>query len=79
MMILVAPLAVALTCFIIYVIERKSKSEPISWEHVVKLCLFGGLLSAGVVFASSSEAVIEAVKNVELPSVQDMFVGVPTF
>ena len=79
MMIVVAPLAVALTCFIIYVIERKSKGESISWEQAMKLCLFGGLLSAGVVFASSSEMVIEAVKNVELPNVQDMFVGVPTF
>jgi hypothetical protein len=44
--------------------------------------LFGGLLTSGVVFATTtSEGIKEAVKAVaeNVPNVQDMFVGVPTF
>ena len=79
-MILVAPLAVALVAFILYAIDRKSKGEPIAWDTALKLMGFGGVITSGVVYAASSESLIEAVKSVELPTaVQDMFVGVPTF
>lgn len=78
-MIVIASVAVALVAFIIYALERKSKKEPIAWDQALKLSLFGGLLTAGVVFATTSETVVEAVKSVEIPSVQDMFVGTPTF
>jgi hypothetical protein len=44
----------------------------------------GGLITSGVVFASTSDGVVEVVKTVSenvpaVPSVQDMFVGQPTF
>ena len=76
-MIVVASLAVSIVVFIIYALDRKAKSEPISWETAGKLSLFGGILTSGVVFASSVENVTEVVKAV-VPT-QDMFVGVPTF
>jgi hypothetical protein len=80
MMIVLASLAVAIVCFIIYALDRRAKKEPISWENGVKLSLFGGLLTSAVVFATSVEGITEVIKNVELPTVvQDMFVGVPTF
>ena len=84
MMIIVASIAVALVAFILYALDRKSKGEPIAWETAGKLSLFGGLITSGVVFATTSEGVIEAVKTVSenipiIPSVQDMFVGQPTF
>ncbi len=81
-MIIIASVAVALVAFIIYALDRKMKGEPISWETAGKLSLFGGLITSGVVFATGQETVTEAVKTVTeaLPtSVQDMFVGVPTF
>jgi hypothetical protein len=77
MMIVVASLAVSIVVFIIYALDRKAKGEPISWETAGKLSLFGGILTSGVVFASTTEGVTEVVKAV-VPS-QDMFVGVPTF
>ena len=77
MMIVVASLAVSIVVFIIYALDRKAKGEPISWETAGKLSLFGGILTSGVVFASTTEGVTEVVKAV-LPT-QDMFVGVPTF
>ena len=85
MMIVVTSIAVALVAFIVYALDRKAKGEPISWETAGKLSLFGGLITSGVVFATGTEGVTEAMKTVKenmpaLPSaVQDMFVGVPTF
>ena len=80
-MIVIASVAVALVAFIIYALERKSKKEPIAWEQALKLSVFGGLITAGVVFATTSDvtAVAEVVKSVEIPDVQEMFVGTPTF
>jgi hypothetical protein len=81
MMMLVAPIAVALVSFILYALDRKSKGEPISWETAAKITVFGGLVTSGVVFASTTDGVAEVVKTVSenVPNVQDMFVGVPTF
>jgi hypothetical protein len=84
MMMLVVPVAVALVCFIIYAIDRRSKGEPISWESALKLSGFGGMLASGVVFATGPEVVQEAVNvaaeaSPALAAAQEMFVGVPTF
>lgn len=81
-MIVITSIAVALVVFILYALERKSKEQPIDWIDAGKLTLFGGILSSGIVFATTSDmapAIMEAVSNVELPNVQDMFVGTPTF
>ena len=80
-MIVVASVAVALVAFIIYALDRKAKNEPISWESALKLSLFGGLVTAGVVFSTTSENVAEVIKTVQesVPDIQDMFVGIPTF
>jgi hypothetical protein len=79
MMIVIASVAVALVCFIVYALERRSKNESIQWVDAGKITIFGGILTACVVFATSAEGVVEAVKNLEIPSVQDMFVGKPSF
>jgi hypothetical protein len=81
MMIAISGVAVALVCFILYALDRKSKGEPIAFDTAGKLSLFGGILTSGVVFATTSdiptvvEKVIESVPEVT----QDMFVGTPTF
>ena len=81
MMIVVASLAVAMVAFIVYALDRKAKGEPISWETAGKLSLFGGLITSGVVFATTAEGVTEVAKKVTetVSSAQDMFVGQPTF
>jgi len=79
MMIPIAAVSVALVCFIVYALERRSKGEKIDWLDAGKLSLFGGIITAGVVFATTTEAVTDVVKNMEIPNVQDMFVGKPTF
>ena len=79
MMIVIASVAVALVSFIVYALERRSKSQPIDWFDAGKITVFGGILSACVVFATKSEVVVDAVKNIEISAVQDIFVGKPTF
>jgi uncharacterized membrane protein len=79
MIIPIAAISVALVCFIVYALERRSKGEPIDWTDAGKLSLFGGIISAGVVFATTTDVVTDAVKTMDIPSVQDMFVGKPSF
>lgn len=81
MMIVVASIAVALVCFILYALDRKSKSEPIDWIQASKLSVFGGIITAGVVFATSGENMPDLTKPLQaiVSETQDMFVGTPTF
>lgn len=84
MMIIIASLAVAIVAFILYALERRSKGEPISWEQAGKLSIFSGLITSGVVFATTADTVNivpEIANNVieKASDVQDMFVGTPTF
>jgi hypothetical protein len=80
MMIVISSVAVALVVFILYALERRSKSEQIEWIDAGKLSLFGGLLTAGVVFASTSEIVKESIPTTEITTaIQEMFVGTPNF
>lgn len=85
MMIVIAAVSVALVAFILYALERKSKGEPISWEHAGKLSLFAGLITSGVVFATTTEAISEVVTTsatavaAAIPDIQEMFVGTPSF
>lgn len=82
-MIIIASIAVALVSFIVYALERRSKKEPIVWEDATKLSLFSGIITSGVVFASTADIgmAVETVNAVtETAAVaQDMFVGTPSF
>lgn len=84
MMIVIASLAVAIVSFILYTLERRSKGEPISWENAGKLSLFSGLITSGVVFATTADGIVsipEVMSTVgeKVSEVQDMFVGTPSF
>ena len=78
-MLVIASISVALVTFILYALERRSKQEPIVWEDALKIAVFGGLITSGVVFASTAETVKEVISTVEIKDVQDMFVGTPSF
>lgn len=83
MMLLIASLAVALVSFIVYALERRSKKEPIVWEDAAKLSLFSGIVTSGVVFATTADVgtVLETANTISesAAAAQDMFVGSPTF
>ena len=80
MMMIIASMAVALVSFIVYALERRSKQEPIVWEDALKLSLFSGVITSGVVFASTADVpVLTETAAVVSEVAQDMFVGSPSF
>jgi hypothetical protein len=83
MMIVVVSVAVALVAFIMYALDCRSKEKPISWPDAMKLTVFSGLITSGVVFGTTTDIpnVAETVATVAetIPSTQDMFVGSPSF
>lgn len=80
-MIVISGVAVALVCFILYALDKKAKGEPIAWDSAGKLSLFGGLLTSGIVFATTTDVttVVDTVKDAIPDAAHDMFVGKPTF
>ena len=77
---IIASLAVALVSFIVYALERRSKQEPIVWEDALKLSLFSGVITSGVVFASTADvAAVTETATAVTEVAQDMFVGTPSF
>ena len=81
-MITYVAVGVAITCFILYTLDRKSKDHPVEWDVAIKLASLGAMLSGGVAYAVSSPVpILDIAKEVvpEVPIVQDMFVGNPTF
>lgn len=82
-MLAVVPLAVAIVAFILYALDRRSKEKDLVWPDAMKLTLFSGLITSGVMFATAAElpALTEAAHTVSetVSATQDMFVGVPTF
>jgi hypothetical protein len=78
MMITYVAVGVAITCFILYTLDRKSKDHPVEWDVAIKLASLGAMLSGGVAYAVGAEDVTEVVTSVAA-SAQEMFVGKPEF
>ena len=82
MLMLYIPVGVALVCFILYALDRRAKQEPIDWVTAIKLSTFGSLISGGITYVTTTgESVLEVAKHVatDIPIIEEMFVGVPTF
>lgn len=82
MVILYASLFVSIITFIMYALDRRSKEQDIDWMTALKLSVFGGLISGGVAYSTTSgDSVIEIAKDIvsEIPVAQEMFIGEPTF
>jgi len=82
MMLIYIAIIVSLLCFVLYVLDRRMRGEPIDWIIALKVSVIGALLSGGTGYAlSDSTTVAEVAQVVEVlkPDNQEMFVGVPTF
>jgi hypothetical protein len=83
-MLIYVSIIVSLLCFVLYVLDRRMKEEPIDWVTAAKVSVLGALLSGGTGYAMGSSdpevvQVVEKVVEASKSEVQEMFVGIPTF
>jgi len=69
---------VVVASLVLYIVDRKSRGEPLDMTVAAKIASFSGLATGGIVFALQSDAVSDAVAVVT-DTAQDMFVGTPSF
>ena len=67
--------AVVAVAIVLYVIDRRSKEEPIDVMDAAKVGGGAGILAGGVVYALGGAEAAEPV----MTAVQDMFTGKPSF
>jgi len=69
---------VVVAAILLYVVDRKSRGEPMDMGILAKISSFSAIVTGGIVFALQSDSVTEAVTAVT-ETAQDMFVGKPSF
>jgi hypothetical protein len=65
---------VVVATLVLYIVDRRSKGEPMDYAVLAKIVAFAGIVSGGIVVGLQSDAVSTAVETA-----QDMFVGKPAF
>jgi hypothetical protein len=69
---------VAVVAIVLYVWDRRSSAEEVDWSNATKLAIGAGGIAGGVAYAVGTEDAAEVIQTVS-SSVQDMFVGRPSF
>lgn len=64
---------------VLYVMDRRSKEEPMVFLDGAKIAAGAGTLAGGVVFALGGSDGVSAAAEPVVSAVQDMFVGKPEF
>lgn len=63
----------------LYVMDRRSKEEPLVFLDGAKIAAGAGTLAGGVVFALGGSDGVSSVTEPVVSAVQEMFVGKPEF
>jgi len=64
---------------VLYVMDRRSKEEPMVFLDGAKIAAGAGTLAGGVVFALGGSDGVSVATEPVIAAVQDMFVGKPEF
>ena len=74
---------VAVVAVILYAVERYTQKKPVEWMDASKIGLLSGAGAGGIVYAmgggDSAVATVTEMASSASSSVQDMFVGKPSF
>jgi hypothetical protein len=70
---------VVVVAAVLYVMDRRSKEEPMVFLDGAKIAAGAGTLAGGVVFALGGSDGVSAATEPVVSAVQDMFVGKPEF
>ncbi len=70
---------VVVVAAVLYIMDRRSKDEPMVFLDGAKIAAGAGTLAGGVVFALGGSDGVSSVTEPVVAAVQDMFVGKPEF
>ena len=70
--------AVMIVAALLYVLDRRSKTQPVDYTDLGKIVAGSGVLTTGVLYSLGTEVVTDVAETVATAA-QDMFVGKPEF
>jgi len=70
--------SVMIVAALLYVRDRRAKTQPVDYTDLGKIAVGSGVLASGVVYSLGTETVVDAAETVATAA-QDMFVGKPEF
>ena len=70
--------AVMIVAALLYVLDRRAKTQPVDYTDLGTIAVGSGVLASGVVYSLGTETVADAAETVATTA-QDMFVGKPEF
>jgi hypothetical protein len=70
--------AVMIVAALLYVLDRRAKTQPVDYTDLGKIVAGSGVLTTGVLYSLGTETVTDVAETV-VTAAQDMFVGKPEF
>ena len=70
--------AVMIVAALLYVLDRRAKTQPVDYTDLGKIVAGSGVLTTGVLYSLGTEVVSDVAETVATAA-QDMFVGKPEF
>jgi hypothetical protein len=70
--------AVMIVAALLYVLDRRAKTQPVDYTDLGKIAVGSGVLASGVLYSIGTETVSDVADTVATAA-QDMFVGKPEF
>jgi len=73
--------AVMIVAALLYVLDRRAKTQPVDYTDLGKIAVGSGVLASGVLYSIGTETVSDVAESVTsaASAAQDMFVGKPEF
>ena len=73
--------AVMIVAALLYVLDRRAKTQPVDYTDLGKIAVGSGVLASGVLYSIGTETVSDVAESVTsaASAAQEMFVGKPEF
>ena len=70
--------AVMIVAALLYVLDRRAKTQPVDYTDLGKIVAGSGVLTGGVLYSLGTDTIVEAAETVTTAA-QEMFGGKPEF
>jgi len=73
--------AVMIVAALLYVLDRRAKTQPVDYTDLGKIAVGSGVLASGVLYSIGTETVSDVAETVTsaASAAQEMFIGKPEF